>query len=248
MCTLSWKPQDNGYMLLFNRDESRLRPAALPPMMHTKNGVKFLTPTDSRHGGTWLLVNEHAISVALLNNYAAISSSTRPAEPTLLSRGMLPLACADLTTVRSVIDFIKTNPLDSYPPFHLVAMGADEAMVLSWDGDSYGIKNLAPFGEMLTTSALNTVSINAIRSRIFSEMVGEMATAQREQLEGFHWYRSADAASGIRMQREDACTHSISQISVSFTDSLVQFKYSPQKEVQPDGVTQAYRLDITTAG
>ncbi|MBE9548035.1 MAG: NRDE family protein [Proteobacteria bacterium] len=244
MCTLSWKPQDSGYLLLFNRDESRLRSAASPPLVHQHKKVKFLAPTDTQHGGTWLLVNEYGISIALLNNYAASEAIANMDDSVRSSRGLLPLACADYADVAAVMEHLQSMHLGNYPPFHLVAMGVDEAMVFTWNGQGYQLTKLNPFGGMLTSSAYNSTGIAVSRSELFLAMVGEMASAKADHLENFHWYRSDDGATGIRMLREDACTHSISRITVSFPDQMIRYQYSPQKEIHPDEENRVYHLNL----
>src|SRR6266496_5302779 len=67
MCTASWTYQQDGYYLLFNRDEKRTRKGASPPRLLTRDGVRFLAPADGDFGGTWIGVNEFGVSACLLN-------------------------------------------------------------------------------------------------------------------------------------------------------------------------------------
>lgn len=227
MCTLSWKPLANGYVLFFNRDERRSRQAALAPELKQKNGVEFLAPTDGARGGTWLLVNAHGISIGLLNNYAAtpLAIVDEPA-----SRGMLPLACADCSSVRQAILRVKAMSLETFPPFHIVIVCAREAAVLSWDGRVCVETTLAGAGAMLTSSAYRPAKTQQARQAVFTELVGDMAAASAEQLQAFHWHTSNDGAQGILMAREDACTHSISHITVDLDEQMAQFYYTPEPE------------------
>ncbi len=70
MCTVSWRAARDGYDLFFNRDELHTRAPELPPALSERDGVRFLAPRDGDHGGTWLAVNEHGLTVCLLNDYA----------------------------------------------------------------------------------------------------------------------------------------------------------------------------------
>lgn len=227
MCTLSWKPLANGYVLFFNRDERRSRQAALGPELKQKNGVEFLAPTDGARGGTWLLVNAHGISIGLLNNYAATSPAINV---DFASRGMLPLACADCSSVRQAISRVKAMSLESFPPFHIVIASAGEAAVLSWDGVDCVDVTLAGTGAMLTSSAFQPEKTEQARRATFARLVGDMAAAGAEQLQAFHWQTSRDGAQGILMAREDACTHSISHITVDLDEQMAQFCYTPEPE------------------
>ena len=67
MCTVSWTREPDGYHLLANRDEKRTRAIAQPPRVRRHFGVRYLAPTDTDHGGTWIAVNEYGIAACLLN-------------------------------------------------------------------------------------------------------------------------------------------------------------------------------------
>lgn len=231
MCTLSWKPLEDGYVLFFNRDESRNRVSAQGPTLQQKNGVDFLAPTDGARGGTWLLVNAHGICIALLNNYAAGSTAV---VANALSRGFLPLNCSDCTNVIEAIDRIAEMPLNEYPPFHLVVAAANEAVMLTWDGSTCTPAVLSSSGEMLTTSMFRPKLVAQVRDEIFANVVGDFTDAKPERLKVFHWFEGPDTATSIRMSRPDACTHSISEITVSTGKETACFLYSPQAGIKGD--------------
>src|SRR5262245_39809777 len=76
-----------------NRDESRTRPAALPPAVTRIASRVAIMPTDPQAGGTWIGVNDARLVCSLLNVYDGGTSVERP-----LSRGtIIPrlLGCAD---------------------------------------------------------------------------------------------------------------------------------------------------------
>ena len=230
MCTLSWKPTAEGYLLYFNRDEQRTRPHALPPAAHRHNGVDFIAPIDAAHGGTWLLVNAHGLSIGLLNHYPAT-----PMSPTkgCASRGLLPLACADCASAAEAVGRCAGLPLTDYPPFHFVAIDRRVAAMLTWDGHAPQIDWLDPAGAMLTTSSFQPDLIVRARRTVFTLQVGDMADATPAQLEAFHRHRGNDPAASVRMARIDACTHSISRIVVS--RERARFSNEPQPELPPAG-------------
>ncbi len=64
-----------GYRLWFNRDELRSRGPEVPPRVEqTPEGMRYIAPSDSDAGGTWIAVNELGITVCLLNGYRAPQS------------------------------------------------------------------------------------------------------------------------------------------------------------------------------
>lgn len=231
MCTLSWKPLEDGYVLFFNRDESRNRVTAQGPTLRQKNGVDFLAPTDGARGGTWLLVNAHGICIGLLNNYAATSPAV---VVNASSRGFLPLNCSDCVSVIEAIDRIAEMPLNDYPPFHLVVAAANEAVMLTWDGSACTSAVLGSSGEMLTTSMFKPKLVAQVRDEIFTSVVGDITDAKPETLKAFHWFEGPDSATSIKMSRPDACTHSISEITVSLDKETAYFQYSPQAGINGD--------------
>lgn len=237
MCTLSWKPGDHGYLLCFNRDEQRSRAPALPPARHRRMGCRFIAPIDAVHGGTWLLVNGRGITIALLNHYPA--GAARPA-PGVASRGLLPLACADCGSVAEAIERCADMPLADYAPFRLVAAGARGAASLTWNGRSRTITRLDPGGAMLTSSSFRPQQVARARRRVFERVVGPMAQANRALLESFHLHRGGDGAASVRMSRPDACTHSLSSISVSEESGLAEFRY---RSLLPDAQGDATLLE-----
>ena len=91
-------------------------------------------------------------------------------------------------------------------------------------------------GEMLTTSMFRPKLVARVRDETFTSLVGEMADAKPEQLKTFHWHAGDDGVTSIRMSRPDACTHSISEVSVSMVKEVAQFQYSPQDGIR--GVEQ----------
>lgn len=230
MCTLSWKPTTEGYVLFFNRDEQRSRPPALPPALRRHNGVDFIAPIDAAHGGTWLLANAHGLSIGLLNHYPA--TPAQPAEA-YASRGLLPLACADCASAAEAVGRCAGLPLTNYPPFHFVAIDLRVAASLIWDGHAPRIDWLDPAGAMLTTSSFHPDLIARARHTVFKQQLGDIADATLAQLEAFHRHRGIDPAASVRMARIDACTHNISRIVVSRENT--RFSYEPQPELPPAG-------------
>src|SRR5688572_55046 len=66
MCTLSFLPRDNGYLVAMNRDERLTRESALPPRVFDLGGCRAIFPHESS-GGTWIGGNEFGIALAILN-------------------------------------------------------------------------------------------------------------------------------------------------------------------------------------
>lgn len=230
MCTLTWLPLEQGYVLFFNRDERRTRPPAAAPVRFLKNGMRFLAPLDGSRGGTWLLVNAAGLSVALLNHYTA---SHEVVSERAHSRGELPLACADCRGIDEAMSRVGELLLHHYAPFHLILADEAAAHRFTWDGTTGHHSVLDPGGALLTTSSFSPQTVEPARHARFRQIVGEMRNATPTRLQLFHEDQSDDPACSVRMSRPDACTHSISRIRVSRHRGTGEFRYRASAEIQP---------------
>jgi hypothetical protein len=132
VCTVTWIQQPDRYSLFCNRDELRSRQAALPPAQQQTDGVRFLAPTDGDAGGTWIAVNEHGLSLCLLNDY---SSKPPMRDDDFTSRGLLVRDLIRATHLHNLEKmWALVDPRD-YRPFKLLALfPGEEARLLTWSG------------------------------------------------------------------------------------------------------------------
>ena len=69
MCTATWIAEEDGYELFFNRDELLTRGRERPPKNRVSGGVRYVAPSDSDSGGTWIGVNDRGVTLCILNYY-----------------------------------------------------------------------------------------------------------------------------------------------------------------------------------
>jgi hypothetical protein len=226
MCTLTWKPLDDGYALFFNRDERRDRPDAHPPAPHMRNGSRCIVPIDPRGGGSWLLVNEFGLTLALLNHYPR-ARTPMPVAPK--SRGELVLAAADCVSIEDAVARIRARPLAAYAPFRWVAADASHAIALVWNGSRLTRRRLPSAGAMLTSSAWRPLATARARHAEFKRLTSGIGEADLRDIDAFHHQRDAvEPARGVLMARADARTHSISCIRMMASE--VTFAYEVLSE------------------
>jgi hypothetical protein len=230
MCTLTWRaaPETGGsYDLFFNRDERHTRAAEhAPGEQRTVEGVRYVAPVDGDHGGTWLVLNEHGVTVCLLNYYPR-----GVVETGVESRGRLPLRCAGCARVDDVVRELRAVELGRYAPFHLVAVDAGGASVwLKWDGRAL---HEAGAPEFLTSSSFEPERVQAARAArwaAWTERTPEgLAVFQRQ-------YDPAAGAESVLMRRVDACTRSVCAVRVR--EGVRELNY----ESTTGGETKAVRL------
>jgi hypothetical protein len=209
MCTVSWLPQDDGYLLCFNRDERRTRSPGLPPAEDQSGSVRYLAPRDGDFGGTWLAVNEFGLTLCLLNLYR-VPGYTPPPAPH--SRGLLVLELARSPTGYAAMSALGGRALDEVQPFSLVAIEpGGPALVAQWDGTTLtGLTHDRP-GLILTSSSVTEPEVGAARRALFAES----GVVTPDVLRALH--RSHLPERGRRsvcMHREEAETQSFSEVTV----------------------------------
>lgn len=222
MCTVSWRLLPAGYDVYFNRDEKRVRQPATPPVIDTRDGVRFVAPRDGNSGGTWLAVNAWGVTVGLLNHHP----DPAPPEPARRrSRGLLLLDLITADRAAAVVARLGQIALGEHAPFTCVAWGISEPVqAVAWDGRELK-PHVRPVAMPLSSSSFHSAEVIAKRMRVFAAMQeGQDDTDDAGWMEAFH--RSHVPEKGpfsVCMHRTDARTVSFSRVRV--TADAAQFFY-----------------------
>src|SRR5205823_13200777 len=72
MCTVTFVPSEDEYLVGMNRDELFSRPRALPPKVFVKGAMEMVYPREPS-GGTWIACNNQGNLLALLNWNGSLS-------------------------------------------------------------------------------------------------------------------------------------------------------------------------------
>lgn len=236
MCTVSWQFNNIGYQLFFNRDELGTRQRALLPEIKQHQGIRFIAPTDTDAGGTWISVNEHGMTLCLLNNYVAQAQVN---DKNWISRGQLVHELSHVSNIDSLIRTVTDNTLETYRPFDLIVLSLNgRSCRLSWDGCNLKI-NQSP--EMpLTSSSFQTEAVTQSRRQQFRQTTNK-STEQFKQYHASHLPQRG--AFSVCMHRDNGQTVSFSHISV--TTAQANFDYF---DGSPCHVSEAHttQLDIKT--
>jgi len=210
MCTVSWLPHPGGYVLFTSRDERKTRAPALPPEVRDRDGVRYMAPIDADAGGTWVLVNEHGLTVALLNRWG-VPGDREPTNPR--SRGLLVLDLASAPTLAEARVRLTAGLLRVTRPFSLVLVEPDRpAWLASWSGHLLEATTATRPGFLRSSSSVTEPEVLASRQALFAAL--DPVTAQG--LEALH--RSHLPERGHRsvcMHREEAETQAFTRIEVS---------------------------------
>lgn len=202
-----------------NRDERRTRAPALPPTRVTPDGVPALIPVDGEAGGSWISLNAHGHTLALLNRY---EDSPHDPAGTYLSRGLLLIELAGYAGPEAVDHALVRRPLTSFRPFTLasVAPGSDP-WLFEWNGRVLEQARSAGPGLLRTSSGRDQAAAERIRGALFTAAAQSPGGLTPAVLAALH--RSHQPEKGpfsICMHREEATTVSCSLITVSATELL----------------------------
>ncbi len=223
MCTVTWSYSDAGYHLFFNRDEQISRLPALPPKVHQAGGVRSIYPVDGQAGGTWLGVNEHGITIGILNHYAA--GAARVASEPRISRGLLVTSLLDARLASDVDRRLSNSSLRHYAPFILIVISPLRDLTShTWDGRTLRTQtSVKP--RFLTTSGFESAKVEAVRVSSYESWAHQHPTLDASSLQAFHASRLPEPGPyAICMQRDDAKTLSLSKVTVQV--DRVRFFYA----------------------
>lgn len=236
MCTLTWwLGREGRYEVFFNRDELKDRETACPPRLAERAGVRYLAPIDPRAGGTWLLVNEAGVTLALLNWYENGEPITYL--PEWGSRGGLVLDLADVTDGADLARRLAAVDGGGLPPFWLVAFLPETPAVLSWRGLGRGALEPATVTLPVSSSSFDTQTVLGHRRDLFAHVDRD----DPEALWAYHHGagdRREPGATSVRMRRPDAQTWSISRVTVA--PERVTFRY----EAEPPDLAGERRIEV----
>jgi hypothetical protein len=221
MCTVTVIPLeahegDAGYRLVTSRDESVRRPAAEPPVRRDLDGLAACWPVDPPSRGSWVGVAEHGMTLALLN-LNAVTPPALPEPDALVSRGTIIPAVLHSADPSGAIDALAELDLARYAPFRLLAVGAGEMRIASWDRDALTSRQMALAPSCFVSSGLGDHLVEP-RLALFAQWLSEgpLTPARQDAFHAHQWPLRPDIS--VRMRRADARTRSVTTVAVRIAD------------------------------
>jgi len=206
MCTVSWLPGPDRYLLCFNRDERFTRAPAVAPAVRVRDGVRFLAPLDGDAGGTWFAANEFGLTLGMLNRYR-VPGYSAPARPR--SRGLLVL---DLVSAPAASEArLRLTPalLAVTQPFTLICAEPGQAAgITAWDGTELATGYQGDAGFLCTSSSVTEPEVAESRRALLQGSLPPSADSLRA-LHGSHLPERGRRS--VCMHRDDAETQSYSE-------------------------------------
>lgn len=232
MCTLSIIPVPGGLRLVTNRDESRRRPAALPPREHDAGGVRATWPIDPSSGGTWVAANERGLILSIINLNRPEIPSPPPGAP---SRGLVIPRLAHLSEPAEAGEALAAMDLSAFAPFRLVAAAADQPILEArWDRRQVTLASHHGAPLCLASSGLGDALVEH-RLDLFERLVVRPGPTPARQDE-FHRHRWPERPeTSVLMSRAAARTVSITAVDMrrgpAVWDYDVEYRPVPDTEV-----------------
>ncbi|RMG77232.1 MAG: hypothetical protein D6714_20110 [Bacteroidetes bacterium] len=235
MCTVTYIPQNNGFLLTSNRDENAARsPQNLSRIQ--QNGATLLFPRDTTAGGTWIAVSDTEKMVCLLNG-AFVKHKHRP--PYKRSRGIMVL---DFFKFPKAENFFDEYDFEGMEPFTTVLFDRGNLFEFRWDEKNKHIRQLDPNQKYIWSSCtLYPPDIQAKRKAWFDQWIQNTADFSRETVLDFHQNGGEkDAWNGFVMNRM-GLVQTVSITSIQKTAAGFDMKYLDliRKETKQGALTFA---------
>ncbi|MGF1902206.1 NRDE family protein [Aliivibrio sifiae] len=214
MCTLSWFSTPTGYELFFNRDEQRSRTDALAPQLFQENNVYYIMPIDPVGEGSWISLNNHGISLCLLNYYQG-----EIAPNNALSRGLLVKELASCDGVNSIQKILSNMDLSRFASFTLLIFHSNDSIKhkgvqgFRWDGKRF--TSIAPSSPMISSS-VDADNVIEHRLSVYKQLTD--SGVNRQTLNQFHQHHHS------KLGHRSPCMHRQDAQTVSFTHIIVDNK------------------------
>jgi hypothetical protein len=189
MCTVSYLPLENGhYLLTSNRDESLLRPAALPIHQYRVDERTVYFPKDPKGGGSWIATTGDDATVCLMNG-GFEPHVFLPDHVYRKSRGLVLLdyfGFADAEAYAAHYDF------DNIEPFTLIVLeNKNEEQTrlteLRWDGTHITRTPMdAGIPHIWSSAQLYTPRVRKMREQWFGQWLEAQNDFTQERILDFH--------------------------------------------------------------
>jgi len=199
-----------------SRDESPLRPRAIPPREIRLGGMSALMPIDPQGGGTWIGVNASGLVLAILNKSDPDVPGTGRESRGVIIPSLVPLARApDVLAAALALDARR------FRGFRLVIIDRHALHIVVGDGGrtQYTMHEADLDMWCLASSGLGDALVEPPRQALFRDLVvptRNRLVAQR----AYHEHRWPESPHlSVDMVRGEARTVSITAVEIVFADA-----------------------------
>ncbi len=184
MCTVSFIPNAEGFILTSTRDEVVHR-QTLSPAFYQGSGRNLIYPKDLASQGTWIASDGDQLSVCLLNG---AWSNHQKQSSYRMSRGLMPLKAFDYSSFEA---FSMKFDFDQIEPFTLIGVQEVDSKVslmeIRWDGSQTSFTELDSSKPHLWSSyTLYPPYIQEKRNLLFHDFQKKSDSLTKENIRQFH--------------------------------------------------------------
>lgn len=204
MCTVSYFPVDQGYILTSNRDEDPHRQTAPPDTYSISGGKKITFPRDMEKGGTWIAMDDLGQVACLLNG--AFVRHVRK-DQYRMSRGQLII---DAFAASGFELFISEIDLEDIEPFTMILVNPDGLHKMVWDGrEKYAGKLDHHKSQLWSSATLYSDAEHAIKEQFLENSLQRLKIIDRESILHIH---GRDTTTPFILDKKKVKTVSITQV------------------------------------
>jgi len=221
MCTVTFIARRRGYCLGMNRDEKLTRPTGLPPKRQMMNGRAVISPSEPG-GGTWIAVNDHGATLALINWY----SITARVGGKAVSRGEVINSMSSSISPEVAAAALDGLPLNRINPFRLIGIypAAGEIVEWRWNLKQLVRKNHRWKSQQLISSGFDERTAQRVRGKTFQRAERQYSAGSLDWLRRLHRSHSPQAGPfSTCMHRADAATVSYTEVAVSSRHATMRY-------------------------
>ena len=212
--------------------------------MHQRLGtVRTVAPVDGDFGGTWIGVNQFAVTAALLNRYHDAPVERTPAT---VSRGLLLRSLLDARSGRGLIGRLARTALTNYLPFTIAVFDRTAAVrVADWNGRDLVVSLVTKPGLVRTSSGFDQRAAERVRRARFDAALraGPITVPTLRSLHRDH--HPGKGPLSVCMHRPDARTQSLTEIRVAVTTASVRYRAGSPCRAR---TSQPIRLSLAPRG
>ena len=221
MCTVTFIARKQGYWLGMNRDEKLTRPTGLPPKVKNVKGRAVISPSEPG-GGTWIALNDHGATLALINWYSITARVAGKA----VSRGEV------INSMSAAIspDFADADlhglPLNQINPFRLIGIypATSEIVEWRWNFKQLVRKNHRWKSQQWISSGFDEPTAQRLRGKTFQRAGRQHCAGSPDWLRRLHCSHLPQAGPfSTCMHRADAATVSYTEVTVSLSEASMRY-------------------------
>ena len=219
MCSVSFVPLEDGFLLTSNRDEKSYRPT-IEPKIYFENGVELLYPKDEKAGGTWIVAKEDGTCIVLLNG---AFENHQKKDDYIKSRGIV---LKEIITAEDPKFYFSEMNLKQVEPFTLIIFHNTQLMEVKWDGvEKHIIPKLIKQPHFWSSATLYNQSQQHIRNQWFEDFCNVKSRLTIDNILSFHSNtQSENTEFGLVINREDK-TQTVSITQLVLKNNKIEMTY-----------------------